>query len=174
MIVKKNKLLIAGIIALSFLSQACKTEISGDNWLGALYTPSVIDMDGLEGVLANDTAFTRPFILQGDTNFSDAAIKNVYKESRAYWFRKEGLHPNAQLLLDALQQADTEGFDAENYYLPQLGDLLKNVAKASDTSLRNAEILLTYSYLKFLKHILLGQLDPSLIDKNWQNINDTT
>lgn len=101
------------------------------------------------------------------------SFKEFYKQRNyeAAWVKKRGVNNQGEALLAALEKADAEGLNSEDYKLQYLYHLKEKIEKD-----RNADVAavakldkeFTAAYLKFANHKLRGRVNPERLDALWK------
>jgi L,D-transpeptidase YcbB len=107
-------------------------------------------------------------------------LSNFY-EKRDYnplWTQDNGLTPQAEQLIRAVEEAGLDGLNAEDYHLSQLKSLVVDfkqmqVTKQPFNPERQADLdlLLTDAFLLFSSHLLSGRVIPNAVDSTWLFFN---
>jgi L,D-transpeptidase YcbB len=89
------------------------------------------------------------------------------------WFSGDRPKPQAQALVSAIQRAEAEGLNAGTYAVP---DPARMQAAASWNPLKkglsgeqalDAELQLSYAFVKYATHLASGRTDPATVDPHW-------
>lgn len=151
---------------------SCKNE--NVNGVTDFFKPAVVDMSELENELQIDSTFTLEKIVETDSTFTAEDFAKFYSSPSPIWLDKFGLNENGKKLLTQIRMAKTEGLNPADYFYEELDANAQKIEDLSASELRDFEYKMSYAYLKYAKHLLLGRIKPLEIDKNWQNKNDTT
>jgi murein L,D-transpeptidase YcbB/YkuD len=93
------------------------------------------------------------------------------------WIKKNySSNDAATRLIGELEDMRWDGLDPERYNLTAIKTLKQKIDKAKKNDLNDAiafDTLLTHSYLKAAKDLLLGRLTPKKADSLWYHVNDT-
>jgi murein L,D-transpeptidase YcbB/YkuD len=94
------------------------------------------------------------------------------------WLAKDGLLSNAVQLIHAIEKADEEGLDPEDYHLGLIHSLLAKVNQnavwhdSDSPMLARLDIIFTDAFLTYATHLAYGRFNPKTIYKNWQMPGD--
>ncbi|MGV9003154.1 L,D-transpeptidase family protein [Flavobacterium sp.] len=114
----------------------------------------------------------KPFegkIIQIDTtlynSFKSPALKIFYTNfnNETVW----QITALRQFVLSEFKNAETEGLFAKDYNYVKLMDIEKKISSLSDDELVDYDLLLTFSFQKYIKHISQGKIDPKTIYDDW-------
>jgi len=89
------------------------------------------------------------------------------------WFDGNRPKPQAQALVSAVQRAEAEGLNASIYAMPDPARLQAagswNPLKKGlgDEQAVDAELQLSYAFVKYATHLASGRTDPSTVDSHW-------
>jgi L,D-transpeptidase YcbB len=87
------------------------------------------------------------------------------RDFRAAWSNPQ----NAAQLHRALEDSRNDGLDPDDYHLPVLQDLAKQLAlpDATNTLRAQYDVLLTEALLRLAYHVSFGKVDPETFDPQW-------
>jgi murein L,D-transpeptidase YcbB/YkuD len=94
------------------------------------------------------------------------------------WLAGDGLLSNAEQLIHAIEKADEEGLDPEDYHLGLIRSLLAEVNlntvwdDSDSPMLASLDIILTDAFLTYAAHLAYGRFNPKAIYKDWQMPSD--
>ncbi len=94
------------------------------------------------------------------------------------WLAEDGLLSNAEQLIYAIEKADEEGLDPDDYHLDIILSLLAEVNQNTSWNnndsllLARLDILFTDAFLTYAAHLTYGRFNPGTIYKNWQMPSD--
>ncbi|WP_281235220.1 L,D-transpeptidase family protein [Flavobacterium gelatinilyticum] len=99
------------------------------------------------------------------STFKSETLKQFYSasENKSVW----GNLKKRKYVLSQLEKAAELGLDPEDYKTSQLLKLESRISKLNDTELATYDILLTYNFEKYLKHLYQGKLDPKKLYTDW-------
>ena len=171
--VKRLSNIILLLLGCSITIISCNNE-GGGSALTNIFKSEVIDIDALDQKIASDSISNIKNILEVDSTFSFAVFSNLYAQKKSKWFDKFGLTDNGKQLLQQIKLAKSEGLDPGDYNYSYLDSVLKDIENLEGKDLQTAEYKLSHAFLKFSKDLVFGKVLPLEIDKNWQNVNDTS
>jgi len=94
---------------------------------------------------------------------------------RPAWNNEQGPNRLADDLVAALNRADLEGLNPEDYHVTEIGTLLTYVRLAAASGrtaeverLADLELLLTDAFLLYGSHLLGGRVDPESLHPQWE------
>lgn len=114
-------------------------------------------------------------LCQGELLCQPDSLPRFY-EHRSFkpaWSDDHGPLPQADSLVQVIQEAGQEGLRAEDYHLANMKALLSAVQQKeaqkdlSPDELADLDLLLTDSALTFVSHLLSGRVDPETIYTEW-------
>ena len=99
------------------------------------------------------------------THFKSADLENFYKSfnNETVW----QLTTLRQYVLNEFKNSDSEGLFPRDYNYSKLLDLESKISTLSDDELVNYDLLLTFNFQKYIKHISQGKLNPTTIYNDW-------
>lgn len=92
-------------------------------------------------------------------------------------FKNETVWQSTELrtfVLNEFKNAENEGLFSKDYNYSKLEKLEKKINKLSDNELVNYDLLLTFNFQKYIKHISQGKLNPKDIYNDWDLKSKTT
>lgn len=92
------------------------------------------------------------------------------RDYEALWVDGERPSTRAQALVSAIARADAEGLRMRDYPLTALRDALLRAYEHKDTrpsELADVDLRLTALYLAYGSDMLIGRMDPDLVDGSW-------
>lgn len=139
------------IILLLFL--CCKKESIVD-----LDSFKLSDPNDKEGeVIEIDTLLIRPFKSKLLADFYNS------RDNQTVWQSEK----NRKIVLETIDKCETEGLNPSDYNISKLKDFEKNYVELDDDELINYDLLLTFNFQEYLKHLHQGKLDPKKFYHNW-------
>ncbi|MBS7252550.1 L,D-transpeptidase family protein [Flavobacterium branchiicola] len=99
------------------------------------------------------------------STFKSETLKQFYaaSENTTVW----GNLKKRTYVLSQLEKSDKLGLEPEDYKISKLKKFEKKVSSLSDSDLATYDILLTYNFEKYLKHLYKGKLDPKTLYTDW-------
>ena len=150
--------------------------------LAAAVAVIILSLNSIVGLLTRDTVAAANDSTQTDTtirdivaagkltdlrwpNFSDYALHvRKFYESSGYayaWLRKDQPTQQARALIEALQEADTKGLNAEDYDGPRWADRLARLKQsASEEQQALFDVALTVSIMRYISDLRIGRVNP--------------
>lgn len=146
---------IGFFILLAFFT-SCKKEtgLSLDT-INLSETFSKSDKEG--EVLEIDTLLIRGFKSQTLYDFYQS------REFKTVWQSEK----NRKIILETLRKCESEGLNPLDYNISKLDSLEKAFVEFNDEEEVNYDLLLTFNFGNYLKHLHQGKLDPKKIYTNW-------
>jgi murein L,D-transpeptidase YcbB/YkuD len=90
------------------------------------------------------------------------------------WTREGVLLPQAEVLIQNLKRADTEGLRPADYHSAKIENLVKNLKKlnrrnkkSTTLMLSDLDFLLTDAFLSYATHLVRGKVDPDTLEVAW-------
>ena len=125
-----------------------------------------------------ETAGAQPIIVIGDERIYASVVLPQFYERRAYWpawCDDKGISPQADALIDAINDARLEGLEPHDYHLTSLeractelrADLEKKVPLDQER-FADFDLLVTDAFLIYASHLLAGRINPETIDPEWR------
>ena len=130
-----------------------------------------------EATLRSRLASTPPYVTGDDGEGARhwKAVRAFYARNgyKPVWFSGDRPKPQAQALVSAVQKAEAEGLKAGIYAMPDPARL--NAAASwnplkegmSDEQALDAELQLSYGFVKYATHLASGRTEPASVDRNW-------
>ncbi len=100
---------------------------------------------------------------------SELAFKTIsrFYRSRAFqpvWIGPQGVLPEADTLVDALGQAETQGLDPRDY---RIGQIVGRLSALSDNQLAELDLLLSEAFVRYCTDVRSGRAEPRNADPDW-------
>jgi murein L,D-transpeptidase YcbB/YkuD len=100
-------------------------------------------------------------------------FKKFYKERdyQTAWMKKRGVNKDTEALLEAIERAEEDGLNSEDYklqYLYHARKALEKNRKAEVEDKLKLEKELTAAYLKYASHKMRGRVNPEKLDALWK------
>ena len=124
-----------------------------------------------------DSTASDILVVEGDTiqDFHDYRKAYQLNKFQPFWLNEEGITDNVSDYIKVLDEIRYDGLMSEDYYLSKIKSGITSFTNntANTESIQAFELLLTTSFYKLSKDILIGK-DTSLINKkDWKNKNDS-
>lgn len=125
--------------------------------------------DVADGIRAVATLDSVPPFAKG---VSWEALQAIYaaRDYEALWVDGERPSSRARALVSAIAKADAEGLRMRDYPLTALRDALLRAYEHKDTrpsEIADVDLRLTALYLAYGSDMLIGRMDPDLVDGSW-------
>lgn len=163
------------IALLCFAVYSCKEEAQKQNTVQSFFSTEVYNS---EDFAAQCRTVTAQYI---DSNLFSSAqqIQLLYKAAnyKAIWLKDDGTTMLADSFLADITQMDGDGIDVERYHLNSLKEKVKafaNGQKMDIPAIVSLDTLLSATYIKAAKDLLLGVLKPASVDSLWYHVNDSS
>ena len=98
--------------------------------------------------------------------------KGVYKsrQFRPAWSARGSVYPDADKLIQTLENAPAEGLHAGDFALPELQTIRDAVGRSSDPAAQvEFDVHLTHSLVTYVAQLCFGRIDPKHVEATWQS-----
>lgn len=104
-------------------------------------------------------------------DYSSKTLKEFYLATgfKSIWQSKK----DRKIILAQLSNAEEEGLNPASYNVKKLQKFEKKYVTLSDKERAKYDVLLTYSFQKYILHLTNGRFNPSYLYKNWDLKKDT-
>lgn len=115
-------------------------------------------------------------VARGEVIYCSYAVPTFYERRsfRPAWVNESGPLPHCGDLLQAVEEAELEGLNSDDYHLLAARETLKSLESQRGFGraprlgmLVDLELLLTDTFLIYGAHLLAGRVDPESIDPEW-------
>ena len=118
----------------------------------------------------------KKFVCQGEIICGISVIPRFYRQRdfKPAWISDKEFSSQAKALIAAIQVADQEGLNPEDYHLAKIKALLAEAEERhlkkippSAKDMADFDLLLTDSFLMYSSHLLAGRVNPERIHTGW-------